>query len=418
LERTGQIKFGSQLPRLVSIDVLRACAALWVLFSHIRHRAFQQVVDLRLLLTIPLDLEDSGVRLFLVISGFCIHLRAATSLAHKKECRVSWLDFWKRRFFRLYPPYLAAMALSLSICAVLAWAGSPDRDAILWWPRDIAVHLLMLQNVMHETGRLGNYPFWTLGLEEQLYALYALFLLLRRRRGLWNTVWLTLGISVVFGFVAYWLAADNVALGTGPFALGAFPAWPLVFWFNWVVGAAAAECHTRASQPYRWQASVRVAVIWGIIGFALSRQTFGRIITSHALAPYLGSWSKSLHSLTVLSPLAFGFCFFVLVTWCVQREVKMQFDGPWLRRLAAIGVMSYSLYLVQMPVLNVLHHIVPLGDSVGETVLRYLLFTPPCIGAAYLFFRLVEARFLFRKRASLQERKLQDSTSRVDVAGQ
>ena len=61
----------------------------------------------------------------------------------------------------------------------------------------------------------------------------------------------------------------DVRLGAVPLEFGNFPSWPFRFWFNWVVGAAAAEFYTRASRPTRWMTDGRVALLFGIVGFAL-----------------------------------------------------------------------------------------------------------------------------------------------------
>jgi peptidoglycan/LPS O-acetylase OafA/YrhL len=45
------------------------------------------------------------VPIFFVISGFCIHL------SYERPTRRSFSDFFLRRFFRIYPPYLIALLI-------------------------------------------------------------------------------------------------------------------------------------------------------------------------------------------------------------------------------------------------------------------------------------------------------------------
>ena len=60
-----------------------------------------------------------GVFLFFVISGFCIHLQWAKSQAQGQPQSIKFGAFWKRRFRRLYPPYLIALALFLLMAAAI-----------------------------------------------------------------------------------------------------------------------------------------------------------------------------------------------------------------------------------------------------------------------------------------------------------
>ena len=56
-----------------------------------------------------------GVPLFFVISGLCIHLPAARALAAGRSAAPRWREFFRRRFWRLHPPYLAALALAAGL---------------------------------------------------------------------------------------------------------------------------------------------------------------------------------------------------------------------------------------------------------------------------------------------------------------
>ncbi|MCI0658269.1 MAG: acyltransferase family protein, partial [Acidobacteria bacterium] len=49
---------------------------------------------------LPASLGWSGVAIFFVVSGFCIHL------SHERSRRKGFKVFFIRRFFRIYPPYL------------------------------------------------------------------------------------------------------------------------------------------------------------------------------------------------------------------------------------------------------------------------------------------------------------------------
>src|SRR5688500_1389308 len=89
--------------RLTSIDALRGIAALAVVLTHIP-REHRGRIDGTFFAFLPIDFGTLGVPLFLVISGFCIHLAVARRALEGHSASVDWAAFWKRRFYRLYPP--------------------------------------------------------------------------------------------------------------------------------------------------------------------------------------------------------------------------------------------------------------------------------------------------------------------------
>src|SRR5262249_3283302 len=154
-----------------------------------------------------------------------IHLSVARRIAGGEGVRSDWGRFWRRRFWRLYPSYIAAIVFSLVIYALAGAAAFPPIERITSLPLDLLAHVLLIQNLFTDyCFTLGNGPFWTLALEEQLYALYALFLLLRRRWPVGRVVCLTLVVSLAWqcGWHA-WLGLDDgggqAAPGSAPLAL-------------------------------------------------------------------------------------------------------------------------------------------------------------------------------------------------------
>ncbi len=86
------------MPKIYSLQYLRAFAAIWVLLTHVL-----QSCDVR-----PNDVfwaGQWGVDIFFLLSGFIIYLTT------KEES--SWVDFSIKRIFRIYPAYLIILALYL-----------------------------------------------------------------------------------------------------------------------------------------------------------------------------------------------------------------------------------------------------------------------------------------------------------------
>src|SRR5262245_22612175 len=100
--------------RLQSIDIWRGLAALAVVAIHMRHDApggFREHPFFAFWFLS--EYGYLGVSLFVVISGFCIHRTSALAKAISGSQKLNWVQFWKRRFWRLYPTYIAAIVFTL-----------------------------------------------------------------------------------------------------------------------------------------------------------------------------------------------------------------------------------------------------------------------------------------------------------------
>jgi peptidoglycan/LPS O-acetylase OafA/YrhL len=98
-----------------------------------------------------------------------------------------------------------------------------------------------------------------------------------------------------------------------------------------------------------------------------------------------------------LSHYAFAFAFFVTINRAVQAEQGGLWGGRVNHWLSRIGIMSYSLYLVHLPILRVGEEVfaqLHIGRTILGTLARYIFMVPLCVLLAYCFFRLVERRCL------------------------
>jgi peptidoglycan/LPS O-acetylase OafA/YrhL len=397
--------------RLEAIDVLRAVAALAVLVGHVPHGLDRTGFGIEQAVLLPLDLGYLGVPLFLVISGFCIHLAAAGRLVTGGE--VSWTRFWRRRFFRLYPPYLAAVVLSVGLYLALGTVAYADHERIVDLLWDTVTHLLLIHNLFRDyaTG-MGNGPFWTLGLEEQLYALYFVYLLLRRRfRPHQLLPWaLLLAVAWRWGVPAAWTAAGvtdphDQVLGFGPLRLGGWGYWPPAHWFAWLLGAAAAEAYAGViSLPRIWTNGWTAALCF-LATAVLCPPVMARFSGSAWLRGHAGPWTVYLlGSLSHVADPVFALgCFVVLNRW-VQLEVAGKFARRLLWPLAGVGVASYSLYLTHAPILHLLEHLFAPGHTKLAIAFRYAVYPPVCLAFAFGFFYLVERHFLNRREPAAKHK--------------
>ena len=391
--------------RLRSIDALRGAAALGVVLYHaagtLSLPAPSSVIErwtLRPVQTFA-SFGYVGVFLFFVISGFCIHLQWARVAAAGATPQIHFFAFWKRRVRRLYPPYLAALALYLIIAA---FTSHVPLNAFFVW--DIGLHLLMLHNLDVRTVYSINGVFWTLAIEEQLYLAYFLLLFLRTRYG-WTLTLVCCALARVVWFVCVMLlkSAYNFELPVTEAALS--------HWFTWALGALCVEAATGLIVLPAWCRS-----LWSAIGALICA-----VCLTYAL-PF-GS-SETLHSFSwlMLHPL-WGAGFFFLVSYAVNAERKWQTNSaspqhlqtPRLSAwLAFVGVFSYSLYLTHQLVImeSYMFYVFRLPTTLTPLVVT----TPACLAFAWVFFRFCERPFLSSSAAtvvtsSVETDRAQDKTS-------
>jgi peptidoglycan/LPS O-acetylase OafA/YrhL len=323
--------------RIPSLDLFRGIAIACVFLHHCLEPAFGAAQlpwagwmpdfsfspeNRPMILLYPLTHAWWGVSLFFVISGFCIHL-SANHRAHD-----GMRGFFTRRFFRIYPPYLAAM---LFFALVWPWTRtslhSDDGRA------QIAAHALLLHNFASDSFFGINPSFWSIAVAAQLYALYPL-LLLCVHRWTWRKtiVFLAVGEATVrLNFGIYFSLS-----GQHP------PMWlsanPLVFWFSWALGALLAEAYLRKktipladSSPWVWTgAFLATCMVRPLSDLAFF---MGAVLAANLLARQITAEASSASR----SPSA---------------SVTGDREPLWKRHLRSAGRWSFSIYLVHEPLLD------------------------------------------------------------------
>ena len=366
--------------RFTSIDALRGLAALGVVFSHVSlHQSFVQTPATPSWLGVALDQASSygrvGVTLFFVISGFCIHLRWANARREGHDAHVDFASFWKKRFRRLYPPFFVALVL---------YVGVQTWDGTIRWSSfdayDLVSHLLMVHNFDERTIFSFNGVFWTLAIEEQLYLAYFLLLYLRTRWG-WGPAlfvcisgrlaWYSLAFAVNYLGYSFRLPPDGGSLS---------------HWFVWASGAISIEAAFGLIKLPAWSLKPTYAVI--ILAFAAFCQ---HVSDSHLF----GEVGWQLARLTA-APL-WGVGCFVFVNKLVAAESQWGANRATPRYLtffAALGLFSYSTYLMHTFVLRYLDPAFRGGLEIANSLPMRFLTLLLCVGFSWVFFVCVERPFI------------------------
>ena len=181
--------------RIVDIEILRAMAIGLVMAQH---AYLQLVLNQRWLLNQMVGAPMwCGVDLFFVISGFVITRSLLPGVLSQPNSGLVLARFWLRRVFRLWPAGWTWLLLIFAGSAIFrrppifhSW--SDNLPSVLagalgyadyWFPRHFLSHYG------------PSYPYWSLSLEEQFYALLPPVMLVARGR-LWLFAALALAIQL------------------------------------------------------------------------------------------------------------------------------------------------------------------------------------------------------------------------------
>jgi peptidoglycan/LPS O-acetylase OafA/YrhL len=289
--------------RFEIIDGLRGLAALAVVMHH----------------SGVAPLGHYAVMVFFVISGYCIAASAET-------CRrngVAFGAFMWRRLRRIYPPYFFAIAFYvLTRLAKSASGGHNDLDRPwLDWVQNLTL-TQWLSLPCHPVADAPQNPkllvaaFWSLNYEDQFYLVMALVLLLAVSRRVPMT-------AAVLAMAAVGLAW-NLAW-PGGWITGFF----IEYWLHFAVGAAL--FYALCLFPGRRFRCVFVASVVALGLFSASR-----------ILPWRAETALHERAYAELA-IVCGFAFFLFFV----RPWSAAVSRLWIwRPIAALGAISYSLYLV------------------------------------------------------------------------
>jgi len=330
--------------RVVGLDGLRGLAALYVMLFHAWLLSFRHFPHN----TGPGYLTWAmygrlSVVFFLALSGFSLALGPAAD-----GWRLGGVArFLRRRAWRILPAYWAALALSLIIAyhVPASHKGEPTH-------KSIAVFGLLLQDTFW--AKTPNGAFWSVAVEAELYLLFPLLLLIRRR---WGAVVLLAAMTVPL--VAYGVVRG--VPGEGDTGL----TWHLAPVF--VAGIVAAGI--KAKLPWHWLAPAAILPVLYVI---------------HHQGPY---WTAH-HYFWIDLAITPG------LTMLILAVANGRLAG--LRRLDGLGRISYSLYLIHLPILTVLaKKVAPHYAEKGPHTWIFVVVVgvPASLVAAWLFAQVFELPF-------------------------
>jgi peptidoglycan/LPS O-acetylase OafA/YrhL len=373
------------------LDSLRGLAAFYVLLTHARLFLFASAgtivaLDGDILLRATayvLGLTRYGhaaVILFFLVSGYAIHFRQAHRLAAGTAAMDSWRDYAVRRLRRIYPPLIAAVALTVLFAEVGSRinpafyshaAQNPDFGYIgMPTAAEVIGTLAFVQDFVTPQ-LMSNGALWSLAFEGFFYVTYPLTLFLSIR----------LGPSRSLGLFAAAGAAAAIASGAG---VDFGPLRLIAYWPAWVAGAFIADARAGRVVVPRW--------LWQAT--ALGGASLALALTLGLAATGQGANESRWDILWTIA--AFG-----PLGWIAAARHGDRTQGLVTRALGpfrALGAMSYSLYVVHFPVVAFLSAVwLSRTDAMPRSLWLYFIGIGCALALAYVVYRVAERPFVARR---------------------
>jgi peptidoglycan/LPS O-acetylase OafA/YrhL len=345
----GETPAGSAVAnRMPHLDALRGAAALAVVWHHfyvvIMHGlpingALRSAWSVQAFMAVG-RWGALGVPVFFVLSGYCVGRTWTRS--------PSWGDFFRRRLRRIFPAYYASLAL-VAACALAAklLGGVNDVAAIPPLTPANALATLTLFTTPASATPTVAWVYWSLTYEVTFYIVLALALALPARLRAGALVWLSAAASGLAFF-------PHLAPRPGLFFF--CDLWPI-----FALGLAGAFLE----KSRRTASLLAVPALVALVAVNNRPYYAGFVFAAAATAGFI---------------------------WLGSRRPAL----PRLRSLERIGVFSYSLYLVHVPLLLLIAKHLLLRPSLTPAALFFSsgAILAALIAAAFGFYLLCERPFL------------------------
>ena len=337
---------------LKGLNGIRAIAAMAVIHAHTSMR----LPDFGISELAHSDLAGFGVTVFFSLSGFLITFLLINEINETSSINIH--KFYVRRVLRIWPLYFFYLLINIFAVYIFTNIFYPDR---------IGYYLTFLPNIPYVFG--GQYPnvghYWSLGVEEQFYLFWPVFILYARRNMLMSLlmfigVFLMIKVGALLYFGGY--SSEYTFIYVTRFdcmAIGALGAWV----YKWYPLQASYLAHT----------AVQI-MAWSVIALtAFSRFHIFSVIDHEIMA-----------AITVC-----------LIIGQVMQEEKKSFISLENKYLDFLGKISFGLYVYHPLLIFLLSNIIHFEQySLINILCVYLVVLLISVLIAYISYRYLETPFL------------------------
>ncbi|MCC6541062.1 MAG: acyltransferase [Flavobacteriales bacterium] len=344
-------------PRIFGLDLVRALAALLVVYSHA-----DDLLDAYWPRN-PGAAAMDGVDLFFVLSGFLIgNILIRLTLARDIPWWRRLIDFWQRRWLRTLPNYYLFLLINIGM-VYMGWSmGLLNVNTLAYFA--------FLQNFIIPLD-LFFWESWSLAVEEWFYLLFPLLLVALAwwRSPKWGFLAATL-IMIATSIALRYPAMD--AVGT-PFTLDLLVRKIVVYRFD-TIGYGVLVAWLVYHVPAIFSARRVELFLLGLLLLATAI-----LLRSGDNLFYMGTLFLVLSGSGMALTLPF------MAGW--------QKAGRWSVVVTFLSRISYALYLVHIPVRSLFLVIMP-GHSLGASLVLYVGYWLLCIALAAVIHHFWERPFM------------------------
>lgn len=314
--------------RFRSLDSLRGIAALVVVVHHLTY-ALPDVEKAHPLASAPLMLSGRfAVMVFFVLSGFVLALPYFAN----KSLPYGW--YLLRRFSRIYLPFAFAVVVSAVLCRQLGGVDMPVFSSWLnrFWTVPLSTRLVLTHLAMTGIGDRSialDPPIWSLIIEMRISIIFPLLVLYARRFG-WPGI--VAGLGAAYCCARMQVALGETSIAVAGSAIGAvFVTGRYVILFLLGIIMAARQERLKA---YFLRVSPRI---------------HGAVLSGLLLMWLVMAYTKAIfiHRGTV-DVFCGAFAMYLIVLCVTFPKLSLRLSSA---PLLWLGDISYSLYLIHMPVM-------------------------------------------------------------------
>jgi peptidoglycan/LPS O-acetylase OafA/YrhL len=364
--------------RILGLDIVRSVAIFLVVWTHSTY-VFSTETAHALNAVFP---DDVGVPIFFVLSGYLIGGILLRDMNDRNFSMIDMGKFWLRRWLRTLPNYFFVL-----IFLVLYDITVYEADWDYWWS-----YFFFLQNLISPNPVF--FPeAWSLSVEEWFYLSFPLCCLAGLKLGLDKK-------KVVLCLAGFFIVVPTV-LRLYAYGAGFYPDIGLVRFIviyrldGLMYGVLGAYAHRYA--PEFWN-SVRTLGV---------RLAMGSLVVLSITRFFLSTLALPAYFYTVASIMTLA----ALPYFSTLRSIGSE---SWTRIFRFVSVISYSMYLLNLSVIQ--WRVVPaflsitgLGRVVGPVaaaILAFVLFWPMLIGGSYLLYRYFETPWMNLRDRMIKNRSV------------
>lgn len=277
------------------------------------------------------SLAHPGVVLFIVLSGFLLHLPQSIGPKAVIPTKQFWATFLMRRFVRLIPVYWFASLCGIVVLVLMTaypqhvpdFAMS-DNLSEAWSLLDVIARLTLLDVfIFQKTRLLGNGPLVIVEVLFWIYVAYPVVYALQRKIG-WR--------FILIGALLLQIVSVLISYAIGVLTIGTQVLYFLLFW---CIGASAIDYYSRQRPATKKVVAAVVALFLLYVALSNASPVTGRLsplvryVTSILLAMFLAATMVYLFS----------------------RRERVLSTAPVRSIITSCSEISYSVYAIHTPVL-------------------------------------------------------------------